>query len=204
MNITGFLKINSLDKDGKIIDTYEHKNTIMDTGRANVMNLLYGLTDYTAPIGKFVLAEDGYNGGSGPAPIDSSRTNTFGEASGNGYVHEIEFELTSVPNIVQAPLPISRTDVATTTSETGNPTTNSTVTTTTQIAGGAFEITYRFEIPQGNANDGGVKQYNEAALYTKPDASTGNTERIFAMRTFPSRAKDQTISYDISWTISFG
>lgn len=205
MNITGFLKIDSIDKNGSIVDTWEDKNTIMDTGRADVMNLLNGLTKWSKPIGRFVLGEYGYNGGAAPAAFTSDRTQTFTEATGNGYAHIIDFDIPvqPAPTAPQA-LPYNNTDTATVTAETNTSPTLSQVTVESNIGAGTFEITYRIQIPQGAGNDGGVKQYSEAALYTLPDDSTGTERRIFSMRTFPTRAKDSTISYDIFWTISFG
>lgn len=185
VNIKGHFKIDALDKDGKIIDTYEHKNTIMDTGRYNLMSFLRNGTtsNTTAPIGKFVLGTGGYDGGNSPAVYQSNRTNTFSEATGQEF-YELNFTVDNLGN-------------TTVTNEEGNPAIKSVVTVTQN--NGTFTVEYRFQIPESNANGTGLREYNEAALYLAEPANT-----IFSMLTFPTRAKDNTIDYDITWSITFG
>ena len=192
MKITGFFKIDSKDENNNIVDTYEHQNTIMDAGREDVMSWLHGMSDGTSEISKLILGEGGYNGGAGPAIFTSNRTNTFSEANGDAYYY-LNFLTDPTTGNTSADLNAGK-------GEEGTPAVNSVVTITQDNT--AFTLTYRFQIPQSNANGSGVRQYSEAAMYCSnaPDA----IERIFAMRTFPSRAKDSTISYDIEWTISFG
>jgi len=192
MKITGFFKIDSKDISGNIIDTYEHQNTIMDAGRSNVMSWLHSLKENTSEISRFVLGINGYDGGSVPAVFLSSRTETFSESSLDDfyYIDFLTDDATGVTTI----------DPNSPKGEEGNPAVNSIVTITQDDI--AYTLTYRFQIPQDNANGGGSRQYSEAALYCNNAPDTVN--KIFAMRTFPERAKDNTISYDIEWTISFG
>lgn len=197
MNITGYFKLNTKDADGNIIDTYEHKNTIMNNGRTNVMNWLMGASNNTSLISKFVLGTGGYNSGAAPAAFGSSRVETFSEENGDDY-YTLDFSVDPL-NIVSV-AGVSKTVTPDIDSEEGAPTIHSVVTVTTDEA--LFTITYSFEIPQSNANGTGTRQYSEAALYCEQAPDLVN--RIFAMRTFPTRAKDSTISYSISWTITFG
>lgn len=187
MKITGYLKIDSKDSNNNIIDHYEGKNTIMDTGRIDVMNWLHGLTNNTSSIDRFVLGTGGYDGTAAPAVFPSTRTNTFSEANGDEF-YTLDF--TTDPSTL----------ATTVTAEEGAPAVNSVVTVTQDNS--AFTVTYRFEIPQTNANGSGIRQYNEAAMYCNgaPDA----IQRLFSMRTYNIRSKDSTVSFDIEWTISFG
>lgn len=192
MKITGFLKIDTKDKNNNIIDTYEHKNTIMDNGRIDVMNWLHGMNQGTSEISRLILGTGGYNGGTAPAVYNSTRTETFSEENADEYYY-IDFltdNTTGVTTIDNSPGK----------GEEGSPAINSVVTVTQDDT--AFTLEYRFEIPQSNANGSGVRQYSEAALYCNNAPDSVN--RIFAMRTFPTRAKDSSISYDIYWTVSFG
>ena len=51
--VQGYFKIEAI-KDGKVIDTFEHKNLIMDEARYTFAKLLAGI-DGTPVINKFVL-----------------------------------------------------------------------------------------------------------------------------------------------------
>ena len=196
MKITGFFKLKAKDENGNVIDTYEHKNTIMDNGRVNVMNWLMGAIDNTSLINKIIIGTGGYNGGSNPSSFNSNRTQTFSEENSDEYWYA-DFDINTA-NITTTGT--GKTVQATITNEEGTPTNNSTITVTTDETN--FSLTYLINIPQTNANGSGVRQYSEAALYCNgaPDA----LNRIFAMRTFPTRAKDNTIQYEIEWTITFG
>jgi len=192
MKITGYFKIDSKNEANEVIDSYEHQNTIMDAGREDVMSWLHGMNQGTSEISKLILGTGGYNGGAGPAAFTSNRTNTFSEANSDE-LYYINFLTDNATGITSPDLNVGK-------GEEGAPAVNSVVTVTQDNA--AFTLTYRFQIPQSNANGAGVRQYSEAALYCSnaPDA----VQRLFAMRTYPSRAKDSTISYDIEWTITFG
>lgn len=59
------------------------------------------------------------------------------------------------------------------------------------------KATFKFTIPQtqGNGESGSVVAYTEAALYCD--------EKIFSMKTFPARTKDDSLEYVITWVITF-
>lgn len=59
------------------------------------------------------------------------------------------------------------------------------------------KATFKFTIPQSQANgeQGAVVAYTEAALYCD--------EKIFSMKTFPARTKDDSLEYVITWVINF-
>jgi len=185
-NLIGILKITQKDKYGNIIDKNIVQNTIMDNARYNVMNFLNGI-NYSRPISRFVLGTDGVDTNGTPKVFSSDRTETFSEESGAEWYY-LDWDVDA-----------SNGDI-TVTAEEGNPATNSTVLIETDNA--AFTKTWKFNIPLDNANGSGSRPYSEAALYAKDTSVSYN--KIFSMKTYPVRTKDDTVTLEIEWTIQLG
>jgi len=184
-NIKGYFKIDVI-KDGKIIDTFEKENLIMDDARYTFAKYLANINN-TPVIDRFVLGTEGNVGAGTPnsdllAPktdVDgfvSSRQMLFSEATGTKGVNyeDILFTVTGVSG-------------DTVTANDGLSTVKCTVDNTSVI----YEIT----IANESANGPGTMVYTECAFYTGTN--------IFSMRTFKGKIKDDTVSLKITWKILF-
>jgi len=198
IDFVGHFAIKVFKKDGSI-EEYEDKNLIMDRARQNMAQLVGGVTNGSdrtkgEPINKFVLGTEGHVGDNildykkvGSNGFDSTRTNLFSQAD------NLEFyTLTFDPTGGSTKTNINATGVNSKIS--GNET-GCTVTRTVS----AQTCTYVITIPDVNANaassDTSIIAYTEAALYAGDD--------IFSMKTFPARVKEDTVKFEITWSIIF-
>jgi hypothetical protein len=194
----GHFGIKIYKKDGSI-EEYEDKNLIMDRARQNMAQLVGGVTgvDDTLdgqPINSFVMGTEGHVGDDildykkvGSDGFDSTRTNLFSEESdGEYYVIPFNASGTETINIVADECYNSK---LVDTKETCNIT--RTVVDRT--------CTYIITVPDASANaadpNTSVIAYTEAALYSGTD--------IFSMKTFPARVKEDTVKFEITWSIIF-
>jgi len=206
LNLKGEFLIRTFYKNGDI-DIYEDKNLIMDKARSNMAELIGGM-DIGQPITKFSLGNKGHVGADilnykkvgANNEFISTRTELFSEdtaylnanndTNGNhvdSFTYEIGFDVSG-----------SNIDI-TDTNAIG------------KIKGGVLTqicevrrviadrtCTYTITIPDFAGNPevvGDVMPYTEAALYAGND--------IFSMKTFPSRVKEDTVKFEIVWSIIF-
>jgi len=184
--VHGYFKVEAI-KDGKVIDTFEQKNLIMDEARMTFAKYLANI-NATPVIDRFVLGTEGHigaedvDGGDLLAPktetqgFTSDRDMLFSEATGtNGTNFEdIRFTVTGV----------SGDEVI---ADDGLTTVKCTVQGT--------DVVYEIMVHNDACNGTGTIIYTECAFYT-------GTE-IFSMRTFKGKIKDDTVSLRITWKIMF-
>lgn len=217
----GVFSFKSLDADGKVLDEYTEKNLIMDEARTNMAQLVGGVTTsgdvLGSSINKFTLGTLGHMVGENilvhheVGAIDpskpttdktfhSGRTNLFSEETSNGTYYEIPFVATGAADVYGG-VSAGSTNPATTVggtlrqggasyADTGNQVRR-------QVVGST--VTYTVTIPATNANSKNpgspVIAYTEAALYAGGE--------IFSMKTFPARVKEDTVKFEITWSIIF-
>jgi len=199
VDFIGHFGIKMYKKDGSI-EEYEDKNLIMDKARWNMAELVGGWSA-GEPINQFVLGTEGHVGDDildykkvGSDGFDSTRTNLFSESS--GAQHYIIPFTTSGGDTIES---------------TGNDKTvnvdtayNSDITDTKESCTVRRTVsertcTYVITVPDASGNNSdsatSVIAYTEAALYAGPD--------IFSMKTFPARVKEDTVKFEITWSIIF-
>jgi len=205
----GYFKLECLDKDGIIIDTYEHKNMIMQKSKATVANATMGNSPQYDYINKIVLGDKGSDGGNLLVGRDFSftREKLFAQTEG-GDTFGLLFDPLARSSDGQAPLKREF--------KTGEVEIGSASKITVNIIN-ASTIQYIFDLAPGSANGGGtdgVKPWTEAALYVRRDDNVNYNDNtipdtaqeygnIFAMRTFPAKIKDATTTFRITWEIVF-
>jgi hypothetical protein len=198
----GHFKIEQLDKSGNVIDTFEDKNMIMKQSRRTVAHSTAGHTAYDTYINKFVLGTKGHVQGNilEPRDFDYDIDYLFSQTE-NGYFYPITFD----------PLTINASTGKLNVLDEGydsndTPTVNSDI--YMHLLDNQSTIEYRIEIPLDNANgSNGITAYTEAGLFTKEEEDlTDNPKklgRIFAMRTFPAKIKEDAVTFRITWKIIF-
>jgi hypothetical protein len=200
VNVKGHFKVEMFKTDGSV-EVYEDKNLIMDTARNNMAELIGGYTEGNR-ITKFSLGNKGHNGtdildykkvGENNEFI-SSRTKMFSEDPAyddennqENFVYEIKFDSASSSATI--------TDSNAQGSIVGSSTSQ-----TCEVKRVVSDRTCTFTITvpdiAGNPpGEGAVIAYTEASLYA------GN--KIFSMKTFPARVKEDTVKLVITWAIIF-
>lgn len=204
----GVFNFKSIDAEGNILDEYNEKNLIMDAARNNMAQLVGGVTtggDTSAglAINKFVLGTLGHVGTdildaqqvgesdiSKPASdrtFDSQRSKIFSEAISGAVNYRIGFDATGGNDVtLTASGQRYEANSQVGSSEPGN--------TVRRVVSGRT-VTYTVTIPVDNANSDVPLAYTEAALYAGGE--------IFSMKTFPARIKENTVKFEISWSIIF-
>jgi len=201
VQIRGVFSIKAYKKDGSIEEYIENPNLIMDTARTNMAELVGGYSS-GVPIDKFTLGNKGHNGtdildykkvGANDEFI-STRTMLFSEDSNydntndkDSFVYEISFDAKSDN--------ISKVDDNASGSIKGS---SDVQTCEVQRIITDRTCTYTITVPEpagNNVGEGAVVAYTEAALY----AGT----KIFSMKTFPARVKEDSVKLVIKWAIIF-
>lgn len=205
----GVFSVKSLDKDNNVIEEYTEKNLIMDNARKNMAELIAGVSTTSSPINRFVLGTAGHIGSDilnpkvvgGVEGFESGLNSLFSEAN-NGFNYSITFEPSGGDDVEDSAAIGSRfvgtgadnipgTDPATNEESNFNTVRRQVIAPST--------VTYTITIPATNANPTDPAQtsiaYTEAALYAGDD--------IFSMKTFPARVKEETVTFEITWSIIF-
>lgn len=202
VNFVGVFSIKAFNADGTV-DEYTEKNLIMDEARRNMAQLVGGVTTPGASqgmcINKFVLGTKGHNGTDilnyikvGDAGFTSARTSLFSEAISDAKNYRISFDPVGDVDITDegAVGRMYAGDVAGT---------FDTIKNTVRRVVSDRTVTYTITVPATNANSGDpenpVVAYTEAALYAG--------DEIFSMKTFPARVKEDTVKFEITWSIIF-
>lgn len=198
IDLKGYFSLEIFNKDGST-EKYEDKNLIMDSARNNMAELVGGYAGGNV-INKIKLGNKGHNNNDilDYKQVDengefvSSRTSLFAEdplydAEGgfDSLVYGISFDVES-NNLIEV-------DSAAVGSFEGSVDTHvCEVSRTISDRVCTFVIT----IPDYAANkEGGAIAYTEAAFYAG--------DRIFSMKTFPARVKEDTVKFVITWSIIF-
>lgn len=202
VNFVGVFSIKAFNADGTV-DEYTEKNLIMDEARRNMAQLVGGVTSagdtQGMHINQFVLGTKGHNGTDilnyikvGDAGFTSARTSLFSEAITDAKNYRIGFDTTGGLDVTDAN--------ATGRMYAGGAAgiTDSTKNTVRRVVSDRT-VTYTITVPATNANSGDadnpVVAYTEAALYAG--------DEIFSMKTFPARVKEDTVKFEITWSIIF-
>lgn len=204
----GVFNFKSLDENDNVLDEYTEKNLIMDSARNNMAQLIGGVTSGNGAsigyaINRFVIGTKGHVGNDildfqqvgetdtskpvGHQTFDGARQSLFSEA------------IVGAPNYRITLDPTGDNDITVTadgqryegSNSVGAPETGNTV---RRLVSGRT-VTYTVTIPVDNANAATPLAYTEAALYAGSE--------IFSMKTFPARVKENTVKFEISWSIIF-
>lgn len=225
INFVGQFSIKAFKKDGTV-EEYNEKNLIMNEARTNMAQLLGGVTGDPAgedhkgkPITCFVLGSKGHVGND---VLNYKRVGTEGVVDGNGDVSEFDATRTELfsegSNDYNYVIPFDATgdnDVTVAVNGTLRQGLNEVVgfgddeqCTVRRVVDGTT-VTYTITIPDGCANDGtqneSIIAYTEAALYCGPGTVVEGQSHgeIFSMKTFPARVKEDTVKFEITWSIIF-
>jgi hypothetical protein len=200
IDFQGVFSIKAFKTDGTI-EEYNEKNLIMDEARSNMAQLVGGVNTGAdtlgSPINKFVIGTLGHVGTNildykkvGENDFDSTRTSLFSEVTAGALNYRIPFNPVGDTTITDAAA--TGTMYSGTTAGSADGTKN-----TIQRVVADRTVTYTITIPAACANNGGLDPiaYTEAALYAGGE--------IFSMKTFPARVKEDTVKFEITWSIIF-
>lgn len=194
----GFFKIEQFDKNNVLIDSWEDQNMIMRDSKRTVAYLTAGRYPDTVAdmyIDTFVLGNKGSVNGDllTPKTFSFERTNLFAEQEG-GVVYPVTW---NPPSADSAGL----VDVLSEGSPSLPSVTNDTV--VHMNIEDESTIVYVIDISNANANgtNDGAIAWTEAGLYSAE--AFGNYGKLFAMRTFPAKIKENTTNFRITWKIVF-
>lgn len=204
-NINGYFKIEYYNGD-ELIDVYEDCNLVMEGARTSMQKLQGGMSDMK-PINSLRLGTLGMDtsvtpnvpktAGTLQNQYSPTRTNLFQDDTGTqGYVYVAKFNVDGQQqnteiNSISEKMRKNGTPLS------GNFGTNQKLKRTQQDRVITFEVT----IPQDSANaptGSGHPQtmnYSEAQLYCD--------DTIFSMKTFYTKAKDNTTKLVVTWSIIF-
>ena len=188
IDFTGHFSLKIFKKDGTI-ETYEEKNLIMTLARENMAALVGGWTTGGVAINKFVIGTKGHVGSNildfvkvGEGGFTTERTNLFSEAL-DQFRYVIGFNAVSTNNN----LSIS------TNGQVNGAGTNTPCTVLRNVT--SRTTTYTITIPEGSGNSTDAIAYTEAGLYAG--------SKLFSMKTFPARVKEDSVKFEIKWSIIF-
>jgi hypothetical protein len=200
--VEGHFRLEIIDKTGKILEVVDEQNMIMKQSRRTVAHSTAGHTNYDTYINKFVLGTRGHVQGNilEPKDFDYDRNLLFSQEEG-AYYYPITFDpgnrnaSTGECVVVDEGYEVA-----------SNPAEFSKV--YLRLLDDESTLEYTIEIPLANANgSSGITAYTEAALFTIEDedltTSPKKLGRIFAMRTFPAKIKEDEVKFRIIWKIIF-
>jgi len=185
--IKGHFNIKTYKTDGSV-DEYSDDNLIMNDARRNMAKLIGGWVG--KPINKIVLGTAGHDNNNILTPIlpetgefTSNRDMLISEEL-NEFSYFIKWgDLSYVGENDGASASIFSIDSTDSKQNSIKVTINDKVVT--------FEIT----IEENSANNTGIVAYTEAALYAG--------EKIFSMKTFPAKVKEDSVKMVITWSLIF-
>lgn len=213
----GYFKIDAYDESDKLIETFEQNNLIMDMARPSMALLAGGVsidTEVSEPINRFYIGTQGHRVTAGvdrypepkqpnvtPIPgdspdnyYDSTMTQLFSERAIDGswyYCFEFAPDGAMDKTFNVFGKLYNKDDVS--------PTKIDTTASSIQRVVVDRTVTYTITIPKnaGNSYNGtpATLSFSEAALKCG--------QRIFSMKTFPARFKDDSLKLVITWSIIF-
>lgn len=189
----GYFCIESIDKNGAVIDKFEKHNLITNLARVEFAKLIAGVNTAGA-INRFVMGTKGHVGDDVLTPKDAETgftpdvMNIFaGQDINDKGTTWNEISFTPSGNLVDT----ACTDVQ------DGANNNSTVDISiTGIEDNTPSVNYTINVAQDafNGNNDGII-YTECGLYCN--------DKLIAMRTFKGKVKESTVSFRITWSIIF-
>ena len=177
----GHFKIEVLDANGNVKDTFEQNNLVVNSSRPILAQHMAGRN--VVPINKLVLGTRGHIDDNLMAPktaaegFTSAREQLFAEEESK-FVYNISFS----PGQDNGPAVVNED--------------NQDAGSTVEIIYANNTITYKFVVAVNAANgETGTVAYTEAGMYAGND--------LFCMRTFAVRSKDVSSVLRITWTLIF-
>lgn len=207
--IKGHFKIEAIDKDGKVIDTFEDHNLIVNTARMTMAKFLSGRSDVSG-ITKFLLGTKGHINTDvllakeeGKDGYDETRTQLFSEESGSDYFYTVSWDFANLVDAQGSPVTFTGDTVSfiaegqkRNENNLSPDAENGQIPVTITLADNS--VLYQIEIPKSCANgeDGkSVVVFTEAGLKTQDD--------LFSIKCFVAKVKELSVSFKISWKIIF-
>lgn len=188
-NIKGYFKIECI-KNGKVIDSFEDHNLIMETARHTMAELIAGISG-TPIINKFVIGNKGHIGAKGSGRDDGDIL--LPKTSENGFIYtrnQLFSEEFGKPGIDYFQLEFKNSgtsgDIVKCTDG------KSSVRCTLEDN---KNVVYEINISEDSCNSKETIIFTEAALYAG--------SKIFSARCFKAKVKDNTTSLRITWKILF-
>lgn len=177
----GHFKIELLDKDRNVIETFEKHNLVVNVSRPVLASHMAGRS--AVPVNKLVLGTKGHIGDNLMLPktanegFTAARTQLFAEEEG-AFVYHVNF----TPPKTDGKAVVTEDDVG--------------AGSTVEVVNSNNTIVYKIELSTtaGNGSTGAVG-YTEAGLYAG--------DNLFCMRTFAVRSKDVSSILRITWTLIF-
>ena len=196
VKIRGYFKIESFDKDGKLLDVFEQHNIVTDVARKSMAHLVAGIVQNNV-INKFILGTKGHQGTDVLTP--KTATEGFTSERKDLFCDTKVVDIDSWNKITFTPSG-SLEDTKAKDVEDGA-TNSSTVdvivdTSVTPSGSEEYSVTYVINIAQDafNGNNNGVI-YTEAGLWAD--------DTLFAYRVFKGKIKESSSSLKITWTLIF-
>jgi len=200
----GYFKIECINVDGIIIETFGHKNMIMKESKASVARSTRGTPPTDNYINKLVLGDKGSSDDNllVAKPFDFTRKELFAQEEENGSKYYIIFDPLTASG--EGDNQVIKEGYVEGNGGIISPGQKSNVRSSII---NESTIQYVIDIAAPNANGGGIKAWTEAALFTYTNQNTEvspiETGNIFAMRTFPAKVKDDTTVFRITWEVVF-
>lgn len=176
----GYFKIETLDLDGNVKETFEQHNLVVNNARQVLAKHMAKRS--VIPINKLVLGTKGHIDGNYTSPktqtegFNGTRTQLFAQESGE-FCYNINFN----PPAANGDAAVTEDDAGAGTKVVVNYSNNT--------------ITYEITIPALAGNGSGTVGYTEAAMFAGDD--------MFCMRTFGVRSKDISSVLKITWVLIF-
>ena len=181
IKLKGYFKVETLDINDNVTETFEDNNMIMDNARVNLATGISGFAG-GVPITQIAFGTQGNVTGDVTTPktvangFISSRTDLFSEQNA-GFTYYINF----VPTTNGGFATVTETDVG--------------AGSTVQITLTNTNIQYIVEMSQTAGNNSSNVKYTEAAFYCGSN--------IFSAKCFPVRVKDTTVKLRVYWSFTF-
>lgn len=188
-NLTGKFKIELLNKDNEIIDSFEDNNLIVNTARNNLALITAGIST-GSPISKFKIGTAGHTDNiQTPKTIvdglSASLTSLFSELDP---INEKTYEIAFTPTASSATS--NRSIISQTDDEVGS---------AVSVVQLGRTVTYTITIDFDNANFDSTPEtpiyYTEAGFYCE--------SLLFNIKAFPGKPKDSSSKMTITWTLEF-
>lgn len=209
--VKGHFKLEMLDKDGNVVDSYEDNNLVVNDARAAMCALIGGKKGAVS-INSLVLGTRGHNTKDDnilmPKPVgqdgyDENRQQLFSEEDGNAFYYTILWN----PNALESPngqiinFDTDKVDFVAKgnkKSQTGleGDAENAKIPVTIDLLG--TTVQYTFLIPEiyANGSDGkSTVAYTEAGLKCQ--------DKLFSIKCFAAKVKETSVAMRIIWRIIF-
>lgn len=205
--VRGHLKIQIFDKYDNLVNEYQENNLVMDLARNSMQYLAGNVTGKTEPINQLRLGTRGVQGtqyaeailpgSTGYHPEMTSLFQEDSDTSKGGYVYICSFDVEGPESQTFTSLPDKMLRYGTEVQGYSDISSGTMMTRTVNDRVITFEVTIPRSqgITPGQGGDPVHMPYSEAALYCG--------DRIFSMKTFPQKFKDEDSKIILTWSIIF-